>query len=414
MSDARSLAHPMIEPLDYALTPGKAELSGNGLKVYSLIWNAALATMAEGPAIREQRLVLTASSPEEGSITAFLQSRSELIEEPGWLEILPSENKPVDILTVALPELVQAALDAAPTRLEEDGSRSRDPDACAPALALLGAPTTWSSEIVEGVPPQLSYDVLIEQMASNGVGRPSTFAKALQNAVKNKVITDNEGLVTVGERGRQILVALTSIPDADLVTAQFCSDLEVRLEEVELDASKAGSVLAEFSKRALGTSSGLVSWLDELVIEGESLNEAMRRAANALPPADAWSGAVLPFGIDPLRLVARPDQAETARSELDAVLSATDIGRWKALSSRARAIRRVIAVASVDSALDLDGWAVKCSRDIAWRWWVDLGPGEVPLHAQELRAAESEVSRVAEQSAAELVELFARVIKTIA
>ncbi|MDN7909660.1 DNA topoisomerase [Burkholderia cepacia] len=415
MNDSRSLAHPMIEPLDYSLSPEKARtvLSGNALDLYSLLWNAALATIAEGPAIRAQKLVLTASNPTEDSITAFLQSRSQCIEVPGWLEILPSEIKPTDTLTVALPELIQTTLDAAPKQLEADGSRFRGPDACAPAVALLGAPRTWVCEIVEDMPLPLSYDALIEQMASNGVGRPSTFAKALRNAVKNEVVVENDGRLTVGEHGQAILEALTSLPDADVVNARFCSDLEAKLEEVEIDASSAGSVLAEFSKRALGTSTGLASWLDELVIEGESLNDAMRRAANTLPPADSWGDAVLPFGIDPLRLVAHPEQAVAARSELDAMLAAADIPRWKALSSRARALRRVAAIASACSTVEAVDWTTRCSRDIAWRWWIDLGPNEVPLQAHELCAVESEVSVVDEQQAAELAELYERVIKAI-
>lgn len=406
----------MIEPLDYSLTPEKARsvLSGNALDVYSLLWNAALATMAEGPAIREQKIVLTASNPAEDSITAFLQSRSQRVEEPGWLEILPSEDKPVDSITISLPELFQKTLDAAPARLEADGSRSRGPDACAPSVELLGEPRTWACEIIEDVSEPLSYDVMIEQMASNGVGRPSTFARGLQNAIKNGVVTDSEGGLSVGALGRTILEALSSVPEADVVNAEYCSDLEAKLEEVEIDASKAGSVLAEFCKRALGSRTGFASWLDELVIAGESLNEAMRRAANTLPLADSWGDAVLPFGIDPLRLVAHPEQAEVARSELDAMLAAGDVVRWKALSSRARAVRRLVAVAAVDSSLDAGSWTARCSRDIAWRWWIDLGPDEVPLHVNELRAVSAEVGLVLEQCSAELTALYVRLVAAIA
>lgn len=416
MSDSRSLAHPMIEPLDYSLTPEtvRSVLSGNALAVYSLLWNAALATMAEGPAIREQKLVLTASNPDADSITAFLQSRSRHLEEPGWLEILPSEDKPTDSIAVPLPELLQTTLDAAPTRLEKDGSRSRGPDACAPSVALLGAPTTWTCEIVEAVPESLRYDSMIEQMAANGVGRPSTFAARLQSAIKNDVVTDSESGLTVGTLGRTILEALSLVPEAAIVNAKYCSDLEAKLEEVESDSSKAGSVLSEFCERAVGSNTALATWLDELLINGESLNEAMRRAANTLPPADSWGDVALPFGIDPLRLVGDPAQAEAARSELDTMLAAADIGRWKALSSRARSVRRVATIASACSDMDAAEWAARCSRDVAWRWWIDLGPNELPLEVHELRAAEGDVGLVAEQHANELASLCKRVIEAIA
>ncbi|MCZ2903319.1 hypothetical protein [Burkholderia thailandensis] len=416
MSDSRSLAHPMIEPLDYSLTPETARsvLSGNALAVYSLLWKAALATMAEGPAIREQKLVLTASNPDADSITAFLQSRSQRIEEPGWLEILPSEDKPADSITIPFPELFQTTLDAAPTRLEKDGSRSRGSDACAPSVALLGAPTTWTCEIVEVVPESLRYDSMIEQMAANGVGRPSTFAGRLQSAIKNDVVTDSESGLTVGALGQTLLKALSLVPEADTVNAKYCSDLEAKLEEVESDSSKAGSVLSEFCERAVGSSTGLAAWLDGLVIEGESLNDAMHRAANTLPLADSWGDAVLPFGIDPLRLVARPEQAEAARSELDGMLAAADIARWKALSPRARSIRRLATIASACPYVNTAEWAARCSRDVVWRWWIDLGPSDLPLQVHELRAAEGDMSLVTEQRAGELAALYKRVIEAIA
>lgn len=416
MSDSRSLAHPMIEPLDYSLTPETARsvLSGNALAVYSLLWKAALATMADGPAVREQKLVLTASNPDADSITAFLQSRSQRIEESGWLEILPTEDKPTDSITVPMPELFQASLDAAPTKLEADGTRMRGPDACAPSVELLGAPRDWVCEIIEDVPAPLSYDAMIEQMAAYGVGRPSTFGGRLQSAIKNGLVADGEGSLTVGALGQTILEALSLMPETAVVNAKYCWDLEAKLEEVESDSSKTGSVLAEFCERALGSSTGLVAWLDELVIEGESLNDAMRRAANTLPPADSWSDAVLPFGIDPLRLIAHPEQAEAARSELDALLAAADIARWKALSPRARSVRRLATIASACPDVDTAEWAARCSRDVTWRWWIDLGPNELPLQVHELRAAKGDVSLVTEQQAEELPALCKRVIEAIA
>jgi hypothetical protein len=416
MSDSRSRAHPMIEPLDYSLTPEKARsaLSGNALAVYSLLWNAALATMAEGPAIREQKLVLTASNPTEDSITAFLQSRSQRIEEPGWLEALPSEDKPADSITVPLPELLQTTLESLPTRLEADGSRSSSPNACAQFVALLGEPASWTCEIVEDFPEPLQYDGMIEQMAANGVGRPSTFGGRLQLAIENDLVVDGEDGLTVGDRGQTILKALSLLPDAAVINAAFCSEFEAKLEEVELEPSKAGTVLTEFSERALGSSTGLAGWLDDLSIQGESLNEAIRRAANSLPRADSWGEVVLPFGIAPLRFVARPEQAQTARSELDAMFAASDIPRWKALSPRGRAVRRVAAIAAADTGLDVSSWAARCSRDVAWRWWIDLGPDEVPLRIDELRAVESEVRVVTEQQGAKLAALYVQVTEGIA
>ncbi|WP_321927897.1 DNA topoisomerase [Paraburkholderia guartelaensis] len=416
MSDSRSLAHPMIEPLDYSLTPETARsvLSGDALALYALLWKAALATMADGPAIREQKLVLTASNGDADSITAFLQSRSQRIEESGWLEVLPTEDKAVDSITVPLPELVQASLDAAPSKLQADGSRMRGPDSCAPTVELLGAPIEWVCEIIEDVPPPLSYDAMIEKMAAFGVGRPSTFAGRLQGAIKNGLVAEGEGGLMVGALGQRILEALSLMPETAVVDAEYCADLEAKLDDVESDSSKAGSVLDEFCGRALDSSTGLAAWLDELVIEGETLNEAMHRVANTLPPADSWRDAVLPFGIDPLRLVAHPERAEVARSELDAMLAAADIARWKALSPRARSARRLGAITSASSNVDAATWAARCNRDVAWRWWIDLGPNELPLQVHELREAVGDVSLVTERQAEELTALCERVIEAIA
>lgn len=412
MSDARSLAHPMIEPLDFALTPEAASevLAGDALAVYGLLWNAALATAAEGPAMRQEKLVFAVTPPEQGAITALLQARQQTVEDAGWIDILPMEDPRLgDAENAMFPPPLQAALDDGATTLDANGTQRRGPQECAPMLQHVGAPSTWSCKIVDR--QALQYDTLIEQMAANGVGRPSTFGGRLQQAVNNGLVTESAKGLVVGQYGQILLDALSKLPDSAVVNAAFCMQLETQLEEIERTPTTAGAVLMAFCERATGQATELATWLDGLEIEGESLDEALRRVAHRLPRADSWDHAALPFGINPRLLVRSPDEVAAVRSALDSLLAMPDTMRWKGLSARGRAVRRLAAITTVTPIQETKAWVAIASRDIVWRWWLDLGPDEVPFQVDELHAVEQEIKAAHQLQGTVLTDLYARLSK---
>jgi DNA topoisomerase IA len=92
MTAPRQSAHPILEPLEHALTPERAALilAGDNLTVYSLLWKAAIATAMDGPALRAERLTLDVNSDAfPGNVR--LQAAQVVSEESGWGELLPSE-----------------------------------------------------------------------------------------------------------------------------------------------------------------------------------------------------------------------------------------------------------------------------------------------------------------------------------
>lgn len=407
MRDARLHAHPMIEPLDYDLSPDKARdvLAGDALDVYGLLWKAAIATAAEGPAITRERLVIEVAPPDASAISTYLQARDQSVEDPGWLAILPAEGaRLAEAQSAPLPIQVRKALDAMDTMLDAEGTRRRGQAICTPLVPMLGAPADWHLSVVDCSPAALQFDGLVEQMATQGVGRPSTFGDRIKQAVANDLIRQGEDGLAVGDYGAKVLDALARLPTDAIVDATFCAQLETQLAEVEQSPSLAGEVLSAFCKRALGIDTGLAAWLDALEIEGESLEEAMRRAERTLPPANSWDISTLPTGLDPLRLLRDPADAAQLRASFDALLAFADTAHWKALSPRGRAVRRVAALIEATPSAN-DSMLKKANADLVWRWWFDLGPMEAPLQSQELQAAQREVHPIVEQRKDEFVRL---------
>lgn len=410
MTKAHIQAHPMIEPLDYSLTPdlAGAVLAGEALDVYRLLWNAALATAAEGPVIRRELLGFAVSGG-ESEPTAYVQVRSATVIDPGWLAMLPAEAERFEEAEAAsIPPVLDAALAAIPASLDGNGGRARNAEQCAPLLPMISAPAAWECNIVDASLPGLRYDSLIESMAEQGVGRPSTYAGRLQQSIANGLIEEGSGGFEVGAHGAKVLGAMAGMPGEAVIDASFCAQLEARLEQVERDPGLAGSVLSEFCRRALGQDTGLANWLDALPVEGEDLLQTLQRNARALPEADSWEHAALPPGLTPWQLVRDPETAAAARAEFDALLAAADMVCWKAYTARQRAVRRLAVIAMAEAGRSRSEWAMLASRDVAWRWWLDLGPDQPVLAEHELLPAERDMRAAWEQHAVLLASICMR------
>jgi hypothetical protein len=380
-------SHPMLEPLDYGITPETAStvLAGDDLSVYSLLWKAALATAAEGPAYREEKLQIVVSTGDAEPVTPYLQAREQVAIDDGWGALLPDEATRLVPDGTVFPAALRLRLDAIPAVLDGHGGRLRGEQACAALADLFADPRTWRCATV-GSRPILRCDGLLEQMAANGVGRPSTYAGRLRAAFDNHVVADTADGIVVGTRGRALLAALATLPPEDRVDARYSKELEQALQDVERTPSLAGAVLASFSRRATGFVPPLAAWLDALAIDGESLEQAIQRAELALPAASSWDGDMVPGGLLPSRLVRRHEDAAALRATLDALLAGPDREAWRRLRPRDRALRRLAAFAALDEGAVPEATLRLGNRDIVWRWWFDLGPGEAPVDAGELGA----------------------------
>jgi hypothetical protein len=394
MSMTRPSAHPILEPLDYELTPEHAAalLQDEHLEIYSLLWNAALATAVDGPALRVERLSLEAASDDYPDSDLRLQASRIVCEDSGWGALLPHEQKhaeaAIDPLAAPFPPLLSTTLAAAGKgQLDATGQRHHDASACAPLARLLGDPGRWQVDTVLLRDPALTLDRLVEQMAQGGIGRPSTFASRVSAALDNDLIRQAGGRVVVGDYGREVLEKRDSLPAISQIDATFSADLERALEQIETESSCAGEVLQNFTQRALGEDSMLADWLDELVIDGESMTEAAVRAQMTLPAVGDWAAFSLPASLSPEHLVADAERARQLRKELDGLLAGANRRSWKQAAPRERAAARLAALEG-QAGFDMGPGLLKQStRDLALRWWIDLAPDEYALNAAELAQA---------------------------
>lgn len=397
MDTTRRSAHPVLEPLNYDLTPEEAPsvLYGEELQIYSLLWNAAVGSVTEGPALREEILTVSLSSTHVDSKNASiidLQARALIELEEGWARLLPSEyvrltgkGGPRDQPWPALLE--QGLLACGPVKLDSSGCRQRSAAQCNSLPELLGPPKTWECEIVEGPRAVLDQASIIEQMAEHGVGRPSTFADRLRAAFQNDLIVDSSAGIVCGARGNDLLQALARLPEEARLGARYSTELELALQEVERDSLCAGEVLSRFCVRALSQEPALARWLDALDVQGESLEQAAVRIERTLPPAESWDTASLPEGIQPRFLAHDAEAAVALRQAVDERLAAPSPSDWKRYQIRQRAAWRLAALVAWEPASELEPWIERSNRNLVWRWWLDLGPAERPLQAAEVSGA---------------------------
>lgn len=399
MAVSSDSAHPMIEPLDYQLTPELAaeRMGGQDLALYSLVWRAAVATLAEGPVLVETVIDLVAGTGAEPSATDVrlrIQGLDPLYpsgEDGSWGLLLPEEvvaQARLEGLTgQALPAALREAIDALGTgQLDAQGRRVHDDAACAPVKALLGTPSTWRAVIRPGS-EVYGYDRLLHDMAAEQVGRPSTYASGIESALGSELLdceVEDAHLVltSAGEKLLQRVAASASQETGGKVDADFSRDLALALEAIERDPRLAGATLRRFSQRALGVeATALADWLDALEIEGESLDEALARAERSLPVADSWETVQLPEGLNPKAFGADSDALLQAREQLDHHLATPDRRTWQRLDGRQRAARRLRVLSQQGR---LETWIAAASRDLLLRWWIDLSPQEPALKEAEV------------------------------
>lgn len=414
MSERHVSAHPILEPLDYEFTPesARAQLNGDLLTVYALLWTAALASAVDGPVIRPEsiELQLRASATDSSSDPALLVGAfQDQCLDRGWGELLPSELHRSVLCTAdvvaAFPEVVTNALkESGQGQLDGAGRRIRSAQQCTSFVSLLDLSTSWRAEIATLSDPAPSLDRLIELMVENGIGRPSSFADRLTAAIDNNLVLHANNQVTVGDDGQQVLDALSKLPHDAVIDAKFNADLERALLSIETDHYLAGEILSQFCERALGAETALADWLDAQVIVGESLNESLARAEATLPPANSWDAFPLPAGMSPERLARNPEHAINLRAELDEILAKPDRRHWKQASSRQRAVWRLAALGDAHTHIKLsfEDLAATGSRDIVLRWWIDLAPQEAPLSNDELHETRARMLTLDRQTRADI------------
>lgn len=394
MTNRRISAHPILEPLDYKITPEIAAsfLSSEELEVYDLLWKAGLSTGLDGPAVRFEHVTVRIETTDGAPF--FLRMSQASILEFGWGELLPTEvEKFVQSdprLFAPFPEeFLKGIEQSGPSTLNAEGGRFRGSNQMTSLTEALPPPRDWKTEVCLKSRKAATLDSVLPEMETNGIGRPSSFAERLQAAIESGLIQETEGLLSTGEYGRKILDLLEKLEPSSVVGVKFSSDLQRALSSIESDPSLAGRVLDTFCQRAVGQTTQLSDWVDSIVLEGECLTQALERANSTLPPATGWKGIEVASGLTPDNFLEDIESAEVFRQEVDKLLAGEDIQAWRKLSSRERAAVRFLAICpSAPKDIRIEDFHL-ASRDILLRWWIDLSPTELPFTRKEMSVAQA-------------------------
>ena len=147
-------AHEPIRPTDFSIKPSKSKLSGDEMKLYSLIWNRTLASQMSNSKYERKTLVIN-SSDEKFVFRAA--SRKNLFL---GFELLTKED-------------------------QEEGVADDFPDNLEIGSELNLLKISFEQKFT-APPRRYSEASLIKKMEEEGIGRPSTYASILKN-LKRKV-----------------------------------------------------------------------------------------------------------------------------------------------------------------------------------------------------------------------------------
>lgn len=265
-------AHPMLEPVNYDLDPEQASkyFSGNELKIYNLLWNTAVATHVEGPVIRQHQLFSRLSIK-----TTLCLMWSELLE-PGWSSFLTEYS----IGNIHFNNSLFSS-NMNPVFISPYNEHCLLSKEYLNNLSFSFNPEIELTFSVKKAPEEnLCYSTIIEQMAKHKVARPSTYASRLESTIKNGLIGQDKDTLFLTTTGNNLLEKIAQLPADEQLNKQTSYAIENAIDAIERDHQKAGELLNHFCEKIFKKTSKLAVWLDNLEIEGETLDEIYNKASN--------------------------------------------------------------------------------------------------------------------------------------
>lgn len=195
-------AHEAIRPTDFSFTPQKAKqhLDPRQAKLYTLIWQRALASQMSD-ALFEKTKVVVASKDKAGPDSYTLQANGSRLLFEGFTKVYP-----VTLQDVILPKVDK---DETP-RLKE----------------------VKSMQHFTQPPPRFSEATLIKTLKELGIGRPSTYAPTVDVIQKRRYVEkDEQKKLKPTQLGAAVNTLLTThFPD--IVDFQFTARMEEQLDDI--------------------------------------------------------------------------------------------------------------------------------------------------------------------------------------
>ena len=206
-------AHEPIRPTDFSLKPSKSKLSGDEMKLYSLIWNRTLASQMSNSKYERKTLVIS-SSDEKFVFRAA--SRKNLFL---GFELLTKEDQE------------EGVADDFPDNLEI-GSE-------------LNLSKIYFEQKFTSPPRRYSEASLIKKMEEEGIGRPSTYASILKN-LRDKKYTYGTKSINPSDLGRVLSSYLKFIFKDFFIEDKFTADMEKDLDKISSGEISWREVLDKF------------------------------------------------------------------------------------------------------------------------------------------------------------------------
>ncbi|GAB4319320.1 MAG: type I DNA topoisomerase [Candidatus Zixiibacteriota bacterium] len=221
-------AHEAIRPTYFDLSPDKIKkyLSGDQLKLYTLIWNRFLASQMS-PAVIERTSVDIRAGVEikkgkkTGSREYTLKTGAEKITFPGFLKIY--EDAP-----------------------EENGNgKKENPLPTLEQGDALGLDDIDSQQHFTKPPARFSEASLVKELEANGIGRPSTYAQIISTIISRNYVKLEERRLFPTELGEVVnSILVDAFPD--LFNVEFTAEMENELDRVEDGTDRWTDVMKTF------------------------------------------------------------------------------------------------------------------------------------------------------------------------
>jgi DNA topoisomerase-1 len=226
-------AHEAIRPTSLEFKPEIVEkhVDKDEFRLYQLIWNRFVASQMM-PAVYDQTAVDIVAKDKSGNEQQF-RATGSVIKFPGFTAVYS-----------------EGAEEGEKTRVGEDSAEGEDRALKLPKIQEGDSVSNKNmdpSQHFTQPPPRYTDASLIRDLEEKGIGRPSTYASILSNIQDREYVEKRQGRYFPSELGTVVTELLVdSFPD--ILNAEFTSDMEDQLDEIEEGKKDWKKIMATFWK----------------------------------------------------------------------------------------------------------------------------------------------------------------------
>lgn len=416
-------AHGIIEPFDMGLTPEKMKqkLSSSEEDVllgrmYQLIYDSALCTMADGPFLslyeihaqwRVDSSALIECRDEAASHTTDWRVDMEFsiydIHEPGWEKLIPTElafhiakqtgvNKEFICGCKSIAQLFRPLINDLDSF--EDTYQLQQYSSLDHPINLLHSMLKNAKLAETNLCASMAVDDLLELMERFSVGRPSTYASSISKLVDAELVEIKEGQARLTAKGKSLHRRVSALPLASQLNASFSEYLEMVLFDIEGNPSSAGKRLIQLCRNLIGGDVlpyGLASWLDALSID------ARHEVSSPIVYSSFASSDITQIVLDKSDMGIL-DGFIAVRREIDTYLT-ENVTNYSCLSARVKAGYRVAILSAIYGEEKNDTLLTETRNSLFLRWLIDLDVTAPCINESEYSICKSTVGKITPNNA---------------